>query len=93
MGGDPGGGETCSTGLFMKEGSLPDSDIFESGQLSFPNLSSLQKLLVHIGVVHDKINTILKMKGIEELPSYQISTQNTKPQDVKNEPSINQHPN
>ena len=54
---------------------------------------SLQKLLVHIGVVHDKINIILKMKWIEELPSYQISTQNTKPQDVKNEPSINQHPN
>ena len=48
---------------------------------------SLQKLLVHIDVVHDKINTILKMKGIDELPSYQISTQNIKPQDVKNEPS------
>ena len=47
---------------------------------------SLQKLLVHIGVVHDKINAILKMKGIEELPPYQIPTQNTKPQDVKNEP-------
>ena len=49
MGGDPGGGVTCSTGLFMKEGSLPDSDIFESGQLSFPNLSSLQKLLTREG--------------------------------------------
>merc|ERR1739838_1059487 len=41
---------------------------------------SLQKLLVHIGVVHDKINAILKMKGIEELPPYQIPTQNTKQQ-------------
>ena len=49
---------------------------------------SLQKLLVHIGVVHDKINTILKMKGIEELPPKQMQTQNTKPQDVKNEPLI-----
>ena len=47
MGGDPGGGVTCSTGLFMKEGSLPESKIFESGQFSFPSLSSLQKLFTH----------------------------------------------
>ena len=50
---------------------------------------SLQKLLVHIGVIHDKINIILKMKGIEELPPNQMPTENSKPtKDVKSEPHI-----
>ena len=50
---------------------------------------SLQKLLVHIGVIHDKINIILKMKGIEELPPNQMPTENSKPsKDVKSEPLI-----
>ena len=49
IGGDPGGGVRCITGLFMKEGSLLDSEIFESGQFSFPSLSSLQKLFTHEG--------------------------------------------
>ena len=49
IGGDSGGGVRCITGLFMKEGSLLDSEIFESGQFSFPSLSSLQKLFTREG--------------------------------------------
>ena len=53
------------------------------------NFPSLQKLLVHLGVVHDKINQVLKMKGFEELPPNQMPTQNSnKQQDIKNVPLI-----
>jgi len=45
IGGVPGGGVNFITGLLLNDGRLPESETFESGQLSFPNLSSLQKLL------------------------------------------------
>jgi len=43
-GGVPGGGLTRSTGLVLNDGRLPDREILERGQFSFPSLSSLQKL-------------------------------------------------
>ena len=49
IGGVPGGGVNCITGLFLNDGRLPERKMFESGQLSFPNLSSLQKLLTREG--------------------------------------------
>ena len=52
---------------------------------SFP---SVQKLLVHIGVFHDRINQILKMKGIEELPPNTMPSQNKTQIDIKNVPLI-----
>ena len=49
---------------------------------------SLQKMLLHIGVVHDKINVILKSKGYRELPPFSVTQNQEKPstttlQDVK----------
>jgi len=40
---------------------------------------SLQKLLLHLGVVHDKINVILKMKGFRELPPFNLTNSQEKP--------------
>ena len=48
----------------------------------FPNL---QRLLVHLGVIHDKINIILKIKGLRELPPFSLTSAEPK-KDIKKPP-------
>ena len=48
---------------------------------------TVEKVLLHLGIIHDKINIILKLKGLKELPPNSLTNpgaNNTKQQDVKN---------
>jgi len=59
------------TVLKKRFASLYDRDKCLVCMKTFPNPG---KLLLHIGINHDKINEILKSKGISELPPYSPST-------------------
>ena len=50
------------------------------------SFTSVNNLLVHIGIVHDKINQVLKMKKIPELPPTEHI--NTHHEDIKNVPLV-----
>jgi len=59
------------TVLKKRYASLYDTDKCLVCMKTFPNPG---RLLLHIGINHDKINEILKSKGISELPPYSPST-------------------